>query len=131
MYSLFNGMYLSLTQLNFRCAFMFSNPFLRDSLFCVVPKGTFSISSDVLMYNWWSHNTECNLKYIPIIMEYWKLQSTTATTWAYAYQILHLCNSRKVSSYLRNHSYLCILQCSGGKCSVSFRFKYYDHIVLL
>jgi hypothetical protein len=24
--------------------------------------------------------TECNLKYIPIIMEYWKLQSTTATT---------------------------------------------------
>ena len=32
-------MYLSLTKLNFRCAFMFSNPFLRDRLFCVVPKG--------------------------------------------------------------------------------------------
>ena len=32
------------------------------------------------MYNWWSQNTECNLKYIPIIMEYEKLQSTTATT---------------------------------------------------
>ena len=25
------------------------------------------------MCNWWSQNTECNLKYIPIIMEYWKL----------------------------------------------------------
>ena len=43
MYSVFNGMYLSLTKLNFRCAFMFSNPFLRDSLFCVVPKGTLSV----------------------------------------------------------------------------------------
>jgi hypothetical protein len=39
----FNGMYLSLTKLNFRYAFMFSNPFLRDRLFCVVPKGTFSV----------------------------------------------------------------------------------------
>jgi hypothetical protein len=29
------GMYLSLTKLNFRCAFMFSNPFLRGHLFCV------------------------------------------------------------------------------------------------
>jgi hypothetical protein len=28
-------MYLSLRKLNFRCAFMFSNPFLRDGLFCV------------------------------------------------------------------------------------------------
>jgi hypothetical protein len=45
MYSLFNGMYLSLSKLNFRCAFMFSNPFLRDSLVCVIPKSTsFSIS---------------------------------------------------------------------------------------
>ena len=43
MYSLFNGMYLSLTKLNFRCAFMFSNPFLRDRLFCVVPKETLSV----------------------------------------------------------------------------------------
>ena len=43
MYSLFNGMYLSLTKLNFRCAFMFSNPFLRDRLFYVVPKGTLSV----------------------------------------------------------------------------------------
>ena len=36
-------MYLSLTKLNFRCAFMFSNPFLRDRLFCVVLKGTLSV----------------------------------------------------------------------------------------
>jgi hypothetical protein len=43
MYSLFNGMYLFLTKLNFRCAFMFSNPFLRDRLFCFVPKGTLSV----------------------------------------------------------------------------------------
>jgi hypothetical protein len=43
MYSLFNGMYLSLTKLNFRYAFMFSNPFLRDPLVCVVPKGTLSV----------------------------------------------------------------------------------------
>ena len=34
----------SLTNLNFRCAFKFSNPFLRDRLFCVVPKGTLSVS---------------------------------------------------------------------------------------
>jgi hypothetical protein len=43
MYSLFNRMYLSFTKLNFRCAFMFSNPLLRDRLFCVVPKGTLSV----------------------------------------------------------------------------------------
>jgi hypothetical protein len=43
MYSLFNGMYLFLTKLNFRCAFMFFNPFLRDRLFCVVSKGTLSV----------------------------------------------------------------------------------------
>jgi hypothetical protein len=43
MYSLFNRMYLSLTKLNFRCAFMFSNPLLRDRLFCVVPKRTLSV----------------------------------------------------------------------------------------
>jgi hypothetical protein len=43
MYSLFKGMYLSLTKLNFRCTFMFSNPLLRDRLFCVVPKGTLSV----------------------------------------------------------------------------------------
>jgi hypothetical protein len=43
MYSLFNGMYLSLTKLNFRCAFIFHNPFLRDRLFCIVSKGTLSV----------------------------------------------------------------------------------------
>jgi hypothetical protein len=43
MYSIFNGMCLSLTKLNFRCAFMFSNSFLRDCLFCVVPKRTLSV----------------------------------------------------------------------------------------
>jgi hypothetical protein len=46
MYSLFNGMYLSLTKLNFRCAFMFSNPFLRDSLFLIMDPSVLSLKKE-------------------------------------------------------------------------------------
>jgi hypothetical protein len=38
------------TKFNFICAFMFSNPLLRDRLFCVVPKGNLSMRIKFYIY---------------------------------------------------------------------------------